>query len=115
MKINKELMKGSTTMLVLQLLSQESMYGYQMVKVLEEQSENTFTLKEGTLYPILHGLEAQGFIQSYWEETDSARKRKYYAITPAGEKHLEERRQEWQLYCRGINLVIGGTCHESGN
>lgn len=112
MKISKELMKGSTIMLVLQLLEQESMYGYQMVKELEARSDQTFTLKEGTLYPILHALEGQGYIESYWQETGSARKRRYYAITQAGKKQLAERKQEWQLYSRGINQVIGGVSHE---
>ncbi len=57
MKINKELMKGSTTLLVLRLLETENMYGYEMIKDLKERSENVFELKEGTLYPILHALE----------------------------------------------------------
>lgn len=57
MKINKELLKGSTTMLVLNLLVEENMYGYQMIKALSKKSQNIFELKEGTLYPILHSLE----------------------------------------------------------
>ena len=57
MKISKELLKGSTTMLVLDLLKNQNMYGYEMIKKLKEKSENVFELKEGTLYPILHGLE----------------------------------------------------------
>ena len=66
MKISKELLKGSTTMLVLDLLKNQNMYGYEMIKKLKEKSENVFELKEGTLYPILHGLEENGFITSYW-------------------------------------------------
>ena len=57
MKVNKELVKGSTTMLVLEMLNDENMYGYQLIKKLSEKSKNIFELKEGTLYPILHGLE----------------------------------------------------------
>ena len=68
MKINKELLKGSTTMLVLELLESENMYGYQMIKKLREKSENIFELKEGTLYPILHALEEKAWITSYWDE-----------------------------------------------
>ena len=57
MKINKELLKGSTDMLVLSLLENEDMYGYQMIRKLDEKSQNVFMLQEGTLYPILHTLE----------------------------------------------------------
>lgn len=69
MKVSKELLKGSTTMLILEMLKDENMYGYQMIKRLSEKSENIFELKEGTLYPILHGLEENDLITSYWDET----------------------------------------------
>ena len=62
MKIDKSLMSGSTTLLVLSLLSGEEMYGYQMITELARRSNHVFDLKEGTLYPILHGLEAEGLV-----------------------------------------------------
>jgi len=112
MQINKELIKGSTTMLVLNLLSTSDMYGYQMIKELERRSDHTFTLKEGTLYPILHLLESQGMIEAYWEDTASARKRKYYHITKNGKKLLAEKEKEWNIYSKAVNKVIGGACIE---
>lgn len=107
MKIDKELLKGSTTMLVLNLLKNSNMYGYEMIKKLKEKSENVFELKEGTLYPILHGLEEKGFITSYWDET-GAKRRKYYAITEKGKKQLKDKEEEWKIFSNGINKVIGG-------
>lgn len=107
MKIDKELLKGSTTMLVLNLLKNSNMYGYEMIKKLKEKSENVFELKEGTLYPILHGLEEKGFITSYWDET-GAKRRKYYAITEKGKKKLKDKEEEWKIFSNGINKVIGG-------
>ena len=107
MKINKELLKGSTGMLVLSLLKESNMYGYEMIKRLKEKSENVFELKEGTLYPILHGLEEKGFISSYWDET-TAKKRKYYSITEKGKKQLKEKKEEWKEFSNGINHVLGG-------
>lgn len=107
MKISKELIKGSTTMLILELLKDENMYGYQMIKRLGEKSENVFELKEGTLYPILHSLEENDLITSYWDET-TAKKRKYYAITDKGNKQLKQRKEEWKIFSNGINKVIGG-------
>lgn len=107
MKINKELLKGSTSLLVLNLLENENMYGYQIIKRLSEKSENVFELKEGTLYPILHALEEKGFITSYWDES-TAKKRKYYTITDQGKKQLKDKKEEWNIFSSGINKVIGG-------
>ena len=69
MSVNKELVKGSTSMLVLGVLEEKEMYGYQIIKELEQRSETVFALKEGTLYPILHVLEQDGFLEAYWEDT----------------------------------------------
>ncbi len=107
MKVSKELLKGSTTMLILEMLKNENMYGYQMIKRLSEKSENVFELKEGTLYPILHSLEEENFITSYWDES-TAKKRKYYAITEKGKKQLKERKEEWKIFSNGVNKVLGG-------
>lgn len=107
MKINKELARGSTTMLILNLLQNKNMYGYQIIKELSEKSENVFELKEGTLYPILHGLESKNLITSYWDET-TAKKRKYYTITEAGKTILKEQKEEWFAFSTGVNKVIGG-------
>lgn len=107
MKINKELLKGSTSLLVLNLLENENMYGYQIIKRLSEKSENVFELKEGTLYPILHALEEKGFITSYWDES-TAKKRKYYTITDQGKNGLKDKKEEWNIFSNGVNKVIGG-------
>lgn len=113
MKINKELLKGTTTLLILQLLNEGDKYGYQMTKELEKKSDDLFQLKEGTLYPVLHGLENEGMIESYWEETSSARRRKYYRITEKGIKLLEEKKLEWMVYSNGVGKIIGGAYIES--
>ena len=63
MSVNKELVKGSTSMLVLGVLEEKEMYGYQIIKELEQRSETVLSLKEGTLYPILHVLEQDGFLE----------------------------------------------------
>lgn len=111
MKINRELLKGSTNLLVLSLLENENMYGYQMIRKLSEKSQNVFELQEGTLYPILHCLEEKNYISSYWEET-GAKKRKYYTITSEGKKHLKEKKQEWKTFSSGVNQVVGGVLFE---
>lgn len=104
--MNKELLKGNTEMIVLKLLLEEDLYGYMMIKRLEEKSKNIFNLKEGTLYPILHNLEKEQFIESYWDESISARKRKYYKITNKGKKTLIKKKKEWDTYIEGINNLF---------
>ena len=108
MKIDKSLMTGSTTMLILRLLESTDMYGYQMIDELEKRSQNIFTLKAGTLYPLLHTLEQQNMIESYDTATDSARPRKYYRLTKEGRKMLGEKKAEWNAYTSAVNQVLGG-------
>ena len=108
MKINKELMKGSTSILILSLLENEDMYGYQISQSLKEKSKNVIELKEGTLYPMLHGLENENAVQSYWIDADNGKRRKYYTITTDGKKLLKQKKTEWQYYTDAVNSVIGG-------
>ncbi len=105
MKISKELIKGSTSLLVLSVLKGRDLYGYMIIKELEDRSEKAFELKEGTLYPILHALEKEGFLESYWEEYDN-RKRKYYHLTRKGEKALREKKEEWKFYSDTVDRVL---------
>jgi len=107
MKIGKELMKGSTVVLILTLLGRRDMYGYEMVKELETESDGVFHLKEGTLYPILHTLEEGGMVEAYWRKAGT-RPRKYYRLTDRGRKVLEERTREWRLFSTAVNRVLGG-------
>jgi DNA-binding PadR family transcriptional regulator len=101
-----------TSMLVLKLLHPQSMYGYQIIRELEQPSRNVFQLQEGTLYPILHTLEQQGAVTSYKQTADNGRLRKYYAITTYSQKLLDEKLKEWQVYQTAISQVIGGVLFE---
>lgn len=105
MKISKELIKGSTSTLVLSVLNGEDLYGYRIIKKIQLLSDNVFELKEGTLYPILHALEEEGMLESYWEEADN-RKRKYYHLTRKGKKRLNEKTEEWNVYSRSVGKVL---------
>lgn len=106
MKINKELLKGSTVILILKLLDEKSMYGYEMIKAIEKKSEGIFSFKEGTLYPILHTLEQNGLVTSFWDESDGKRKRKYYKLTKKGRDELKEKEKEWTLFSSTVNKVL---------
>ena len=106
MKINKELLKGSTTILILSLLKRKPMYGYEIIKEIELRSSGIFNFKEGTLYPILHALENNEMVESFWSEGENSRKRKYYKITENGNKQLNEKKDEWKLFTNTVNGII---------
>lgn len=108
MNVKKELTKGSSALLVLSVLEKEDLYGYKIIKEIEMRSECVFTLKEGTLYPILHAFEKDGYVESYWEGKEGERRRKYYHLTKKGAKVLQDNKQEWASYSRAVSKVLGG-------
>jgi PadR family transcriptional regulator PadR len=89
--------------IILQLLQREPMYGYQICKVAKERSKGRLEIQEGTLYPLLRGLEEHQFIKGYWQESPHGPKRKYYELTSEGRKVLETEKQVRQA-------VTGLTC-----
>ena len=103
--IDRSLVSGSMGMLILRLLSEKDMYGYEMIDTLKKRSENVFELKAGTLYPLLHGLEEKQFLNSYEQEV-LGKVRKYYQITPEGRKHLEQKKEEWKEYSKAVGNVL---------
>lgn len=105
MKIEKSLLSGSTTMLVLALLKDGDKYGYEMVTELAHRSDDTFELKEGTLYPLLHSLEKERLVRSYIKES-GGRQRKYYALTDSGKERLEYKEREWKLFSEKVAAVL---------
>ena len=84
------------------------MYGYQMIEELARRSNDTFQMKEGTLYPILHALEKEKCLTSYRQESPSGRERKYYRLTKRGREVLEEKRAEWEAFRKGVSSVLAG-------
>ena len=108
MIIDKSLVSGSTAMLILKLLDNKDMYGYQMIEELSKQSNNTFELKAGTLYPLLHNLEKKDMLTSYDEKTENSRVRKYYSITKKGKLLLDDKEKEWTIYHNAVNSVLKG-------
>ncbi len=95
-----------TPLLVLSLLSREDMYGYQMIAQLEQKLDSTFSMKEGTLYPILRQLENDGAVQSYQQEAPTGRMRKYYRLTARGRLLLRQEAEQWRSYQRSIDAVV---------
>ena len=108
MELDKNLVKGSMVLLVMKLLESGDMYGYQMIAELEQRSDDTFHLKAGTLYPILHGLEQEGFVRSYEQEAAAGKPRRYYHLTERGQARLREKEADWETYARSMTKVLKG-------
>lgn len=106
----KNLSSGNTSMLLLQLLSEKDMYGYEMIATLEKRSESIFSLKAGTMYPLLHTMESKKLLISYEKET-GGKVRKYYSITKAGRNELDRKKEAWSTYTKAVGQVIGGTMY----
>ncbi len=102
----RELIKGSIESLLLCLVGEQPMYGYQIIKELERRSQGYFKFKEGTLYPALHRLEKAGLIAGKWQMLPSGRQRRYYQITEKGHQLLLVRRNQWQDFLAAMNLVL---------
>lgn len=114
MAVDKGLLTGSTTLMILKLLEDRDMYGYQMIEELSKKSGEIFSLKAGTLYPLLHGLEIEGMVSAYDDRADSARVRKYYHLTSKGKKLLDDKQTEWITFTGAVNRVLGGGLSYAG-
>jgi PadR family transcriptional regulator PadR len=109
--IQKDLVAASATPIVLSLLRRCDSYGYAIIKSVREVSGDRIEWTDGMLYPVLHRLEAAGFVKSTWKTAGSGRRRKYYHITRHGEAELERLREQWDVvHCALERLAeAGGT------
>ncbi|HEV3237641.1 MAG TPA: PadR family transcriptional regulator [Gemmataceae bacterium] len=104
--MDSELLKGTLSLLILSLLSRKAMYGYEIAATVHRDTNGTFTWREGSLYPNLHKLQAEGMIVGEWEEKETGRKRRYYHITPKGKKALAEKVNSWSQLCQAVNCIL---------
>jgi PadR family transcriptional regulator, regulatory protein PadR len=103
--IGKDLVAASSTPLILAILADGESYGYAIVKRVGELSAGTLQWNEGMLYPLLHRLERQGYIEGSWGKAESGRKRKYYRLTHAGREQLVEQRRQWEAVDEALRNV----------
>lgn len=102
----RELIKGNSDSLLLCLLAQQPMYGYQIIKELEKRSQGYFKFKEGTLYPALHRMEKAGLILGKWQILSNGHPRRYYHITAKGHTKLSTERVQWQDFIQAVNMIL---------
>ena len=106
----KTVSSGNISMLLLQLLSEKDMYGYEMIEELEKRSEYVFSLKAGTMYLLLHAMESKKHLVSYEKEAQG-KVRRYYTITKQGRAELLKKKEAWETYSKAVGQVIGGALY----
>ena len=101
-----ETLKGHLDALILATLAHEPAHGYAVIEALKARSDGAFDLAEGTVYPVLHRLEAEGLLSSAWSDA-SGRRRRVYRVTRRGRTALSGRRREWALFAGAVEAVLG--------
>ena len=104
--MDTELLKGTLALLILSLLNRKAMYGYEIAATVHRDTNGAFTWREGSLYPSLHKMEAEGLIVGRWEEKETGRKRRYYHITKKGREALRDKVQSWADLCEAVNRIL---------
>ena len=99
-------MKGHLKTMILAALADGECHAYALPKRLEDKTMGVFSLTEGTTYPTLNKLEKDGFIESFWKETEQGRKIKTYTLTKKGIKILDESKREWSFFYKALNLLF---------
>jgi PadR family transcriptional regulator PadR len=109
MNIGKDLVAASATPLVLAILSEGESYGYAIIKRVDELSGGKLQWTDGMLYPVLHRLERNGFVEAQWGRSESGRRRKYYRLTDRGTAELASQRRQWKV----VNEALRATPFQS--
>lgn len=102
----RELLKGSLGLMLLALMEQGPMYGYQIAKMVRAQTDDVIDLKEGSLYPALHRLEKEGVIEGFWQRREDGVDRRYYRLTALGQESLDQRRAQWDRFSAAVSKVV---------
>ncbi len=101
-----DLLPGTLDLLILQTLTSEPNHGWAIAQRIQQVSNDLLKVQQGSLYPALHRLEHQGWIQSEWGKSEQKRRAKFYSLTRAGRKQLETETSKWERLSAGVNLVI---------
>ena len=101
-----DLVQGTLDLLILKTVSLEAKHGWAIAKRIQQVSGEVLQVQQGSLYPALHRLEQQGWIRGKWEASDTGRPAKFYSLTAAGRKQLEQEAANWKRLSSAINLVV---------
>lgn len=113
MRLETDLRRGSVRALILSLLQEQPMYGYQLSKELQRRSKGYFEFKEGTLYPALHRMEHEGLLRGEWQVVEEGPSRKVYHLTERGREELARSQSEWATFADRLLAVLGRPAAEA--
>lgn len=105
-RFSSELVRSTTDLVILTLLRDRPMYGYEILVSLADRGNGEFRFRQGTLYPLLYRLEREGWIRARWETPPTGKKRKVYALTAEGSKVQRERNAEWRRFTEAVNSIL---------
>jgi PadR family transcriptional regulator PadR len=103
---SKELLQGTLDLLILKTVALEPMHGWGIAQRIQQVSQEVLQVQQGSLYPALHRLEQQGWIQAEWGASENNRKAKFYSLTRSGKKQLERETANWQKLSAAVGLVL---------
>jgi PadR family transcriptional regulator len=101
-----DLLQGTLDLLILKTIVREPLHGWGIAKRIETLSGDVLAVGQGSLYPALHRLEQQGWIEAEWKDSDLGRSAKFYALTRQGRKQLERELESWNRLSSAVRLVI---------
>ena len=101
-----DLLQGTLDLLILKIVALEPMHGWGISQRIQQVSRDVLQVQQGSLYPALHRLEQQGWIQSEWGASENNRRAKYYSLTRTGRKQLEREEANWQRLSAAVQLVL---------
>ena len=104
-----DLLQGTLDMLILKVVSMGPIHGYAISKRIQQISKDALRIQQGSLYPALHRLEQRKWLGSEWREAESGREAKFYCLTAAGRKQLEDEEMSWERLSEAIGLVMRAT------
>ncbi len=106
-RIRPQIARGSAELAILSLLAQQPLYGFEISKQIEEKTGGALSFTLASLYPMLYDLEKRGWIVGRWEANQAGRDRRYYSLTPAGQKQLALLRREWRSFFQALDRLAG--------
>ena len=109
MLYDREFLSGTITVLLLGLLSERPMYGYEILREAERRSGREFQPKVGSVYPALHKMQRNGLLRSEWRQHKSGRQRKYYALTGLGRRRAHSKRMQWERLTGALRAILSTT------
>jgi PadR family transcriptional regulator PadR len=105
-----DLVQGTLDLLILKTISLEPKHGWAIAKRIQQVSREALQVQQGSLYPALHRLEQQGWIEAEWRSTETGRMAKFYSLTSAGRKQMKQELAAWNRLSAAINLVVQEVC-----